>query len=702
MQEECLVYLPLVNVKQLRVPERIALHGEFRLPRAGADLWAVMALCLLGIAGLLVAFAPTPTFVWQTLGNPAGGQARQNLFLENFYPAEPDTARVAGAFRHWSSAQSGVNFQGVGRGWWQATLVLSGPRASHPPPLVTLTTGRQATTIRLAPQPRHYILLTSAPSGDWSLRLQTTTWSPRQADPKSRDSRMLGILLHDLNLIPVLRQTFPPPSGAPLFLAILLLCYATLRLSGLRPLHAVILPVLLLGAMVVGLEQQRIAWGLFVPRLCGAALVGMLAVLVARAIWPALLRFGRLEAPAWLLPALLVIFWVGYVVKIAGLLYPYTTTVDLAWHADKTRAILSGHLAELYKPGAFSESVMPTNEWGANRPVIPYSPFFHIFSTIFAIFPWQIETSMNGLSVLADTSHTFLIAVLALKWGLRARVALLAALLYAVTPFTFLLHSWGNVPTTFGIWWTLVATVWIALAYERLRQPRVWTGLVVISVLTFLFYTVTAVFMGLFLVFLLVVLLIWGRALPRSPVKALASALVVASIAALIIYYGQYLGPIWQRTIPYLRHDVIGGQRGPGQDRIEPFATYFTLFLLRSGYLAWMRAGVVVGTLWYGIALPLALGLPGLWLLRQNRLALLIAGCWLAVGTIFFLLGTRISMVDKQVFYVVPLLVITAAAVLDRAWQRWHWLTAVLVLTYGATAASALLLWLIRLQRVTL
>ncbi len=49
---------------------------------------------------------------------------------------------------------------------------------------------------------------------------------------------------------------------------------------------------------------------------------------------------------------------------------------------DRVRWILQGQLPTLYGVNSpLNESTMPTAEWGANRPVIPYSPWYHIFAT---------------------------------------------------------------------------------------------------------------------------------------------------------------------------------------------------------------------------------------------------------------------------------------------------------------------------------
>ena len=81
---------------------------------------------------------------------------------------------------------------------------------------------------------------------------------------------------------------------------------------------------------------------------------------------------------------------------------------------------------------------------------------------------WIVPISPFAASI--DTSRVFLLALLARKSRFSDREALFGSLLLAVTPATFLLHSWGNLPTTLGLWCTLVTTIYIAVAYRRLDR----------------------------------------------------------------------------------------------------------------------------------------------------------------------------------------------------------------------------------------
>lgn len=665
------------------------------------DGLALLVLLCATVVGLVAGYARAVPF-------EVGVAGRYNTpYLQQFHEPEIATGEQQPSYR-WTQARSMVVAPGLGRGLWTTRLSLDSPAAAGSPKQVLLEAGTVGLPLQLTAQRRVIHFLTPS-VGDLGISIATTT-GQYGADP-----RPLGVAFFGIAFDPIVSSMAPPLSTLLFSLVTLALAFLTLRWSGLPAWAATVVPLFGFSVLVWGISAHRAAVGLLVPRLTLLAITGLIATVLLTWAWRALVRLGRLDPEPWLLPALLTVFYLGFWIKAAGLVYPYSHAIDVPWHMQHTREILNGRLAELYKPGAFSESVMPVKEWGEARPVIPYSPFFHIFAASFAIFPWSLEATANIFSVLIDTSRGVLIASLALAFGLRSRAAFLAALLYAVTPFTFLLHSWGNIPTTFGMWWTLLATTVIVLGYDRLSRPKVFLLVLLALLATLLFYTVMAVFMGVFVVLLLLAVLVAGRGLPRRSAGALAGAFGLAIALSLLIYYGQYIGPIVQRTLPYIGRTVVGGEQGAGQDVILPFSTYVSNYVPHIGYMRdpalpallgwlpvpWLPANYAVEkVLWYGVALPLFVGLPGIVLLRRNRLALLVVGVWLAVALLFFVAGSRISMVDKHLFYLVPALAITTGAVLDRAWKRWRWMGLAIGIMYLGSLTSAVELWILRLQRV--
>lgn len=642
------------------------------------DGLALLVLLCATVVGLVAGYARAVPFEVGVAGR------YNNPYLQLFHEPEIVAGEQQPSYR-WTRERSTVIAPGLGRGLWTTRLSLDSPAAAGPPKPVLLEAGSIALVLQLAPQRRMIHLLTPS-VGDLGIAIATTTGQ------YGSDPRPLGVAFFGSTFEPIVSSMAPPLSILLFSLVTLALAFLALRWAGLPVWAATMLPLFGFSVLVWGIAANRAAVGLLMPRLALLAIVGLVAVVLLKMAWQTIVRLGRLEPEPWLLPALLTVFYVGFWIKATGVLYPYSHVIDVPWHMQRTREILGGRLVELYRPGAFSESVMPEKEWGQNRPVIPYSPFFHIFAASFAVFPWRLETTTNIFSVFFDTQRVLLIAAIALGLGLRSRGALLAALLYAITPFTFLLHSWGNVPTTFGIWWTLFSTMLMVLTFGRWHERRIFVLLTAALLMTLLFYTVMAVFMGLFVFLFLCGLPLVDRGAHPRQGRALLGAGLVALALSIVIYYGQYVPLIIERTLPYITQTVVRGEANTGQTVHEPFWSYLSHYVPHLGYTSLPVR--------YGLWFPVAFGLPGLWLLRKQRLAILTIGVWYIVALVFLVLGSRVSMVDKHIFYVAPALIVCTAAILERWWTRGRLFQGLIASAYLLTFVAAVQLWIWRLQTV--
>jgi hypothetical protein len=416
----------------------------------------------------------------------------------------------------------------------------------------------------------------------------------------------------------------------------------------------------------------------------------LLAALAPLLAW----AFRRAGVPlsTRMLHGLLLVFFAGYWIKAGGMLYPYFVGIDVAWHMERVQWIIDGRLPLLYGTNSpLNESTMPEAEWGANRPVIPYSPWFHMFATVFALSPLSMVLTANMVHALLDTSRVLLIALLGRKADLNEREAFLAALLFAITPMTFLLLSWGNLPTASGMWWALFGTVYLVTAYSRLDRLWPFLGLVALLTVTFLIYTVTGVFVGLFMVLLTAGLWLRTPRTERRPVVALGLATLAAAGLATLIYYGQYIPPIIERTLPYFTRTAVPGSGATGVS-YDPFGLYLEKYLWRMAYVGERGGG-------YGLLLTLPLGLLG-WYWIRGRLIRTMLAAWLVVALLFLVAGARVSMVDKHLFFIVPALALGAGALFGRLWHYGRAGRLTVALCYLFTAAAALNLWIYRIVSV--
>ncbi|MFL5801208.1 MAG: hypothetical protein ACJ8CR_05640 [Roseiflexaceae bacterium] len=587
----------------------------------------------------------------------------------------------------WSSERSTISLPGLGRGDWMITLNASLRHPDNAP--LAATVYANGTPVAQLPDggPRRLSLLVlAALAPDGNLNLTIT------ANPY-RDPRPLGVLIYELRVAPAGAGFWLPPLDSLLYaLAIALgLYFCLLRMSGRAMLAAALaLAVVLAGAWALAVARYPTA--LMLPRLAGLALWSIALLLALERLLPWIFRKTGVPLSSWALRGLLLVFFAGYWIKAGGMLYPYFIGIDVSWHMGKVLQILNGQLSLFYGTHSpLNESTMPAAEWGANPPVIPYSPWFHIFAVLFTFVPLPLVLTANLFSALVDGSRVFLIALLGRKAGLDDRESLFASLLYAVTPATFLLHSWGNIPTTFGMWWTLLCTVFIVVAYCRLDQPGPFIALTLLLLVTLLIYTVMAAFMLLFLALLAPALwLTLERRESRRPLAALALATAAALGIATLIYYGQYIRPIFDQTVPYFLR-ASGTDTSVGLQNREPFLTYLANYWPRMDYLRPSGS--------YGLQLALPLGLLGMFCLRDRRIRALL-GCWLAVATLFVLVGSRISMVDKHVFYIIPALALGVGLLAGRLWRRGLPARVVVASIYLFSFAAALNLWIYRIASV--
>jgi hypothetical protein len=211
-----------------------------------------------------------------------------------------------------------------------------------------------------------------------------------------------------------------------------------------------------------------------------------------------------------------------------------------------------------------------------------------------------------------------------------------------------------------------------------------------------LIYTVTGVFTGFFLICF--TLIVWLNGLRggewaalRKPLTSLWIASGVAMVMALIVYYGQYIPPIIERTIPYMATVMTQGPQSVGVER-PPFGQYMWSFVPHLDYRIWPG-----DFLFYGIAIPILFTVPGFIALRNRPLLWMLMAAWFTVSLLFMLVGYRISMVDKQLFYILPIMCICWAVCAEWIWRRGWWGQALILAVLGYSLYTALDQWVFRI-----
>jgi hypothetical protein len=643
---------------------------------------------------LVTLLAVTLAYQFDTAHTVDVGDYYDRVYVQGFHEREISSEQEG--FR-WSEAEATVLFPGVGaRDRW-LSLRLHGYRPDGQAPSLRISVnGHLLARTTAGSFWQEYLLWVPAQaSSDGTLRvtLEAETFLPQS------DARELGVAVSRVALLPPQGGGFSPGWPAWDQLGWALLFAAALYLS----LVAVGLPRWA-AALAAGLANVPLAWALalqrlwttiYTSRLAILALLGLLFVLIFKWLFRRILAWGKVSVGGKELRLLLAIFLVGFLLKAGGLLYPYSVAVDLKLQLQWSSWILNGRLPELYGTNSpLNEKTMPV-EWGEEKPLIPYSPFYHMTAATFFFLPWRPYDTANVLSVLLDTTRPFLLYFLARRLGLSSRTGLWAALLYAAFPATFLLHAWGNTPTTTGLWWMFAALCYLVGAWERLRHPRTWAGLVFFFLGAMLYYTVMAAFTVIFVGILLLALVGNRRRLRVHSAGPVALALLAALGLSLAIYYGQYIGPVVRETIPQVVESLQRGGQGLGTVPV-PWPEYIRSNLTR---LAGLN---------YGLLLPLGLALASLFTgwrraewdpqPRSLRRSLLIA--WFGTALLFFVIGFRVDLVDKEIWFAMPAVALCAAVALEGFWQKGTAGRLLALVTSIYLAAAALISWFGRLATV--
>jgi hypothetical protein len=657
--------------------DRPAGEGGVQLWRRGwrADALALSVVLLLSLLALIGAYARQAQVGVGVVGIEDFRRLHYRTHLSGFHEPEAVAGQDRVSYR-WTQERATIAMPGLGRGLWQTELELGSPIPEGQPKQALISAGDVAWLLQLQPQQRTYHLLTPS-SGDVRVTIEA------DAAPSGSDPRPLGVTFGGVAFEAASVAALPPTLFLLHTLLALVIGFLTLRLIGVPTWLALSATAIAIALLALGTATNRAPMGLYSIRLLAMSVVGLVLMALLRWTLPRLFRLGGIEAGRAAWAGLLVVIYISFLVRAGGLLWPYFLSVDIEWHMEKTQRVLNGRIGELWNANSpFHQSVMPEDEWGANRPVIPYSPFYHIFSALWAIFPWQLKLSAEVFSAALDALRAPIIFFIVRKLGLGDRSALIGALTYEIIPASFLLHAWGNTPTTNGMWWSLLTTTLLVGGWNRLRSPSVWGAITIALTLTLLFYAVTAVFTGLLVALLVLALLVTGQ---RQRAWPLLGSLIAASVLSLGIYYWQFVPLIIERTLPRFGEAAADTGRTIGGQEIslaQYFSSYFYLLDIYGMYLPLIAAlaGYVIGVRKWG----------------ATSLFSLLMSVWGVIAIVFWLVGIKLSMVDKQVFWLMPWMGIGAAVLADRVLSQRslvRWAAPLLLIGALYTGADALLLW---------
>ena len=565
---------------------------------------------LAGLLMLVIAYqSPRPILV--DIGGPL-----DNLHTVGFHASE----KSGEANFRWSTGSGAFVLQGIGKplSAFPVTLQLSSGRGegSEPLPVQVEVNGQILPALALGPESSAYVLTVNPAwidmSGDLRISFQTATFK------SGNDKRDLGFLADFARAELPVGATLP---GLPALLW-LLVCgfllyllvrsfWATQRVAGW-----VTAGFFLIAAG--GIAIQRLLVTTFTDRLAFTLVLAVVVAALAEWLSRYVTRLagwrGDHAVPEWAWAGLRALVAISVALKVGGVLYPHTFIIDAEFHLKYVTYMYEGRDFEEYFGKSLALSVMPPDEWGSARAFIPYSPFFYVVASPLAYLPVPLAISVPVASGVFEALKVALVFLAALALGTArrgdsprgsARIALIAAGIYAAIPATFLLQQFGNWPTQTSLW---LLTLWAAvtcLFWPRVTRPLVWLASTLALALTMLSYTVTAVYVGVF-VGLLVVLGWVFAPTERKRWRALALSAVGAVALSLLIYYGQYVDDIITETLPTFGQAV--NEQG-------------SLSTLRPSWWAFISGPMAHAFQSYKLDIIYALGLAGMmWVfLRRGR-----------------------------------------------------------------------------------
>jgi hypothetical protein len=499
-----------------------------------------------------------------------------------------------------------------------------------------------------------------------------------------------------------------PPVGTLLaFVAIAVLFYLGLAYAGVPGKWAFGAAAVLTLAGGLLLAVYRLGFTVATGRL--ALLMALIVVALPMLDWlvPRLFRKWALPLPQWAWQVLLVMFLLGMFGKGGGVMYPHMEVIDAPYHVRETLRVLEN-------PGKqwFNKDLSKVPDQWESSAIIPYSTVTYFVQAPLALIPVDPYLTINLFNILLDATRVFVIYALAVALGAGVVPALVAVGLYLIIPSNWLLVSWGNWPTTMSLWLGIVYLLLVVVNWQRFRQPSVFAFATATLTLTMMMYSVTAVFMGMLLygwAFGLVVFNRKDKNARQNGVALFASA-TLAAVIAVVLYYFQFLPDLATTLNSFNSSLESKGSLGGFGDRTLDF--YLGLYL-RDVFFRY-QAGIIITIaliVWAwllftkrqtpGDVFAIESNEPNVAALRYPAW-LWLAGVWFAVFMLFGLAQWKVDMVNKQVWFVIPLAVIYAGVGLVWLWQRYKTPTMLygsrlaIAALVGWTLYGALALWIYR------
>jgi hypothetical protein len=211
----------------------------------------------------------------------------------------------------------------------------------------------------------------------------------------------------------------------------------------------------------------------------------------------------------------------------------------------------------------------------------------------------------------------------------------------------------------------------------RVERPSVVVLLVVLLAAAYLSHTSTLAILSVATIGITALFRLRGGPALRSPSAAVLMATVIASILAIALYYGHFMGT-YRSEFNRLSQETASAAVDAGGRTIGDRLTLVPYYVNN----------------YFGMA-TIVLAAVGCWWMRSNRdrLALSIAG-WGLSCALFMAIGILTPMDMRYYLAAVPAVALTAAYGASRAWQQSAaWRGAAIIMLASAVAAGINYWW---------
>ncbi len=344
-----------------------------------------------------------------------------------------------------------------------------------------------------------------------------------------------------------------PAQLAALTLAVLTV-YLLLTNLGVTRRWSVLAAVALLGAFAALLMFWRVYLTIFSPTLALIFAASALLVGASAYLAPRLYRLGGLTVTRAELTPTLLVFFIALALKLGGTFYPQFISSDLLYQMHRWERILQGDLYFLTSSPEFGNLD------------IPFAPGYYVFLAPVGVAFQNLYLILKIAAALFDTTTVFFLAFFAFKFTARANfVAWIAALVYQFTPIPFLMLSAGNLPNIYSQWLLLALIAVVLGGYPKLRDRRVWLGIVFLFFSAGISHIGNLIVMTAFLAAFALALWLWAPdAAARQNARALALAIVAGIALSFALYYVDFTGLLWNEFVGLLQKKFGGGLRVAG------------------------------------------------------------------------------------------------------------------------------------------